>query len=193
MTQPGQCTRVGAAASLQVWYSVAPGDRKKFENMAGQLFPELVRNCKAFLRHKDILISPRVLRAFNVPFQQARQEAGEFVVLNAAAYHSGFNQVRRSFQRHQPWCASCVCRTAGMTGCGPHLSSSSIRQGLFICPPWMLTGRPPSRLLVCWSIGALEHVGHAAASGRAAGGRADRRPALAARRGSTARRRSTLR
>lgn len=78
---------------LQVWYSVAPGDRKKFENMAGQLFPELVRNCKAFLRHKDILISPRVLRAFNVPFQQARQEAGEFVVLNAAAYHSGFNQV----------------------------------------------------------------------------------------------------
>jgi len=76
----------------KVWYSVAPGDRKKFENMAGQLFPELVRNCKAFLRHKDILISPRVLRAFNVPFQQARQEAGEFVVLNAAAYHSGFNQ-----------------------------------------------------------------------------------------------------
>lgn len=76
----------------KVWYCVSPGDRLKFENMAGQLFPELARSCKAFLRHKDILISPRVLRAFNVPFQQAHQEAGEFVVLNAAAYHSGFNQ-----------------------------------------------------------------------------------------------------
>lgn len=80
----------------QVWYSVSPNDRAKFENMAGQLYPELARNCKAFLRHKDILISPRVLRAFNVPFQQARQEVGEFIVLSAAAYHSGFNQVRAS-------------------------------------------------------------------------------------------------
>jgi JmjC domain, hydroxylase len=79
---------------LQVWYSVSPNDRAKFENMAQQLYPELARNCKAFLRHKDILISPRVLKAFNVPFQQARQEVGEFIVLSAAAYHSGFNQVR---------------------------------------------------------------------------------------------------
>lgn len=76
----------------KVWYSVSPNDRGKFENMAQQLYPELARNCKAFLRHKDILISPRVLRAFNVPFQQARQEVGEFIVLSAAAYHSGFNQ-----------------------------------------------------------------------------------------------------
>lgn len=87
-----------------MWYSVSPNDRGKFENMAQQLYPELARNCKAFLRHKDILISPRVLRAFNVPFQQARQEVGEFIVLSAAAYHSGFNQVScssRSPQRYQ--------------------------------------------------------------------------------------------
>ena len=59
-----------ATACVQVWYSVSPADRARFENMAEQLYPELARNCKAFLRHKDILISPRVLRAFNVPFQQ---------------------------------------------------------------------------------------------------------------------------
>ena len=77
---------------------MSPNDRAKFENMAGQLYPELARNCKAFLRHKDILISPRVLKAFNVPFQQARQEVGEFIVLSAAAYHSGFNQVISMWQ-----------------------------------------------------------------------------------------------
>jgi jumonji domain-containing protein 2 len=32
-----------------------------------------------------------VLRAHNVPFVRARQEAGEFIVLNAAAYHAGYN------------------------------------------------------------------------------------------------------
>ena len=67
------------------------------------LYPELARNCKAFLRHKDILISPRVLKAFNVPFQQARQEVGEFIVLSAAAYHSGFNQVGSMLEASGVW------------------------------------------------------------------------------------------
>lgn len=37
------------------------------------------------------MISPKVLRQYNVPYVQARQEAGEFIVLNAAAFHAGFN------------------------------------------------------------------------------------------------------
>ena len=40
---------------------------------------------------QDILISPRVLQAHGVPYVQARQEAGEFIVLNAAAFHAGYN------------------------------------------------------------------------------------------------------
>jgi hypothetical protein len=131
---------------------------------AQSIFPELHRSCKAFMRHKDILLSPSVLRTYGVeymqvrvcvcvcvcvcacvcvsvcvcvhlsgarglvclrlqrpqvgrgstcagrrsaaartalldvrplrvchPTPQARQEPNEFVVLNAAAYHAGYN------------------------------------------------------------------------------------------------------
>eukprot|EP00955_Chlamydomonas_euryale_P003788 39607-Chlamydomonas_euryale.AAC.12 len=59
--------------------------------MAESLFPELRRACSAFIRHKDILLSPSLLRTHGIDFVQAKQEAGEFIVLNASAYHSGFN------------------------------------------------------------------------------------------------------
>jgi jumonji domain-containing protein 2 len=75
----------------KVWYCVSPKDRVKFENMAKGLFPELYNICPAFLRHKDILLSPKTLRNHHIEYVQAKQEAGEFVVLNAGAYHSGFN------------------------------------------------------------------------------------------------------
>ena len=140
---------------MQVWYCVAPKDRQRLEAMAAALFPELRQRCAAFLRHKDLLFSPRLLKAHNIDYVQARtagaavhrmlksapchphatvcfsrtpsnsarspllvivlhmsgnitytrkpmtyrlccpeqvrQAAGEFVVLNAGAYHSGFN------------------------------------------------------------------------------------------------------
>ncbi|KAK9823398.1 hypothetical protein WJX72_002487 [[Myrmecia] bisecta] len=75
----------------KVWYSVSPKDRSKFEQMARSLFPELDRECPAFLRHKDILLSPKVLKTYHIDYVQAKQEVGEFIVLNAGAYHSGFN------------------------------------------------------------------------------------------------------
>lgn len=75
----------------KVWYCVSPKDAPKFDAMAKQLFPEAARACPAFVRHKDVVISPKVLKAYNVPFTQAKQRPGEFIVLNAAAYHAGFN------------------------------------------------------------------------------------------------------
>ncbi|EFN59438.1 hypothetical protein CHLNCDRAFT_137990 [Chlorella variabilis] len=75
----------------KVWYCVSPRDNPKFDAMAQALYPDLHRACHGFMRHKDILISPRMLRSYNVPYIQAKQEAGEFIVLNAAAYHAGFN------------------------------------------------------------------------------------------------------
>ena len=42
--------------------------------MAKQLFPEMARSCRAFLRHKDVLMSPRVLRSYNIQVTQARYE-----------------------------------------------------------------------------------------------------------------------
>ena len=75
----------------KVWYCVSPEDRGKFEAMARKEFPELYKNCKGFMRHKDVMFSPSMLRTHNVPYMQVRQEPGEFMVLNAGAYHAGFN------------------------------------------------------------------------------------------------------
>jgi len=55
-----------------VWYCVSPRDRVKFENMAKGLFPELYNICPAFLRHKDILLSPKTLRNHHIEYTQVR-------------------------------------------------------------------------------------------------------------------------
>ena len=75
----------------KVWYCVPPSESDKFDAMAKQLFPELVSDCPDFIRHKNIMISPSVLRSFNINYVQTLQRPGEFVVLNASAYHAGFN------------------------------------------------------------------------------------------------------
>mmetsp|Transcript_18452 Transcript_18452/g.39647 ORF Transcript_18452/g.39647 Transcript_18452/m.39647 type:complete len:650 (+) Transcript_18452:443-2392(+) len=75
----------------KVWYCVSPKDSDKFDRMAQSMFPQLHTACPAFVRHKDIMLSPSLLRTYGIPYMQAKQAEGEFIVLNAAAYHSGFN------------------------------------------------------------------------------------------------------
>ncbi|KAI8471646.1 MAG: JmjC domain, hydroxylase-domain-containing protein [Monoraphidium minutum] len=75
----------------KVWYCVPPSQAPKFERMAQSIYPELHRNCHAFMRHKDILMSPHMLRSYGIDYQMCRQAPNEFVVLNAAAYHAGYN------------------------------------------------------------------------------------------------------
>lgn len=75
----------------KVWYCVPPSESEKFDAMAEQLFPEAAANCSEFLRHKDIMISPSLLKAHNIKYEKAIQYPGEFIVLNTSAYHSGFN------------------------------------------------------------------------------------------------------
>jgi hypothetical protein len=38
--------------------------------MAASLFPELAHSCPAFTRHKDILLSPSLLRTYGVEYMQ---------------------------------------------------------------------------------------------------------------------------
>jgi jumonji domain-containing protein 2 len=75
----------------KIWYSVSPKHAAKFDRMAEQLFPDAAKACPAFMRHKDVVISPKLLKQYGVPFVQAKQKPNEFIVLNAAAYHTGFN------------------------------------------------------------------------------------------------------
>lgn len=75
----------------KVWYCVPPSESDKFNEMAKQLFPEAASSCAEFMRHKDIMISPSLLKTYNIKYVQALQKPGEFIVLNASAYHAGFN------------------------------------------------------------------------------------------------------
>ena len=56
----------------KIWYCVSPKDKAKFERLAGTLNPEQLRACKGFLRHKDVLISPTVLKQFDIKYQLVR-------------------------------------------------------------------------------------------------------------------------
>ena len=49
---------------------MAPSQKAKFEQVAQSMHPDLQQRCKGFLRHKDVLISPSILRQYNVEFQQ---------------------------------------------------------------------------------------------------------------------------
>lgn len=71
----------------KMWYCIPPSARAKFEEVCRNMYPKLYEACPAFLRHKDIMISPSQLRQWGIPFVTAHQQAGEFIVLNAAAYH----------------------------------------------------------------------------------------------------------
>jgi hypothetical protein len=53
------------------------------------LFPDLHRDCSAFVRHKDTMMSPSCLKTFGVPYMRAAQRPNEFVVLNAAGERLG--------------------------------------------------------------------------------------------------------
>ena len=43
------------------------------------------------MRHKDILFSPSLLKAHNIPYTIAVQHLKEFIVLNVGAYHARYN------------------------------------------------------------------------------------------------------
>lgn len=77
----------------KVWYAIPPGiHRARFEKLAQELFPKDAASCSNFLRHKTVLITPALLRHHAMPVVTVKQDPGEFIVLNAGAYHAGFNQ-----------------------------------------------------------------------------------------------------
>ena len=57
--------------AVQVWYCIPPGqERKRFEQLARSIFPHDADKCKAFLRHKEFLVSPKTLRSHGIKFVQ---------------------------------------------------------------------------------------------------------------------------
>mmetsp|Transcript_13175 Transcript_13175/g.33104 ORF Transcript_13175/g.33104 Transcript_13175/m.33104 type:complete len:408 (-) Transcript_13175:72-1295(-) len=75
----------------KVWYCIPPKYRQRFERMVKALVPELYLQCAEFLRHKDLMISPKTLRRHNIPYVKVVQKEREAVINYPGAYHSGFN------------------------------------------------------------------------------------------------------
>ena len=59
----------------KVWYCVPPSSKGRFERLAAGMHPDAYRACKGFLRHKDILISPSILKQYNVKYHMVRGSA----------------------------------------------------------------------------------------------------------------------
>jgi [histone H3]-trimethyl-L-lysine9/36 demethylase len=64
------------------WYVIPPENGESFEHLAGQLFPEAASECKAFLRHKNCLISHYLIEKIKIPYARTTQEAGQFIIIH---------------------------------------------------------------------------------------------------------------
>ncbi|XP_066996796.2 uncharacterized protein [Anabrus simplex] len=75
----------------KTWYAIPTEHGRRFERLANGFFPEQLKLCPAFLRHKMSLISPQVLKKYSIPFNKITQEAGEIMITFPYGYHAGFN------------------------------------------------------------------------------------------------------
>ena len=64
---------------------------RRFERLANGLFPQLKKECPAFLRHKMCLVSPNLLRQHSIPYNKIVQHKNEIMITFPCGYHSGFN------------------------------------------------------------------------------------------------------
>ena len=75
------------------WYALDPRAAPKFEEKCREAFPDLARECKDFLRHKTVVVSPDLLVRWDLDqyLVECVQRPGEMVVTFPAGYHCGFN------------------------------------------------------------------------------------------------------
>ncbi|KAH8233321.1 hypothetical protein KR026_006773 [Drosophila bipectinata] len=75
----------------KTWYAIPPAYGRRLEKLANETFTENYQECNAYLRHKMTMISPKVLRQHNIPYNKITQEAGEIMITFPFGYHAGFN------------------------------------------------------------------------------------------------------
>jgi len=104
------------------WYGIPPRFADKFDRLADNLYPLLRRSCSEFIRHKELLVSPQVLRESGIPYVHTRQSSGNFMLTWPTAYHQGFNyglncaeSVNFATNKWFPFasgnkCGRCLCR-----------------------------------------------------------------------------------
>lgn len=73
------------------WYSIPQSHEKQFYNFVKDQFPNEFKNCKEFLRHKSIIVSPKLLNENGIPVNKIVHYQNEFIITFPNGYHSGFN------------------------------------------------------------------------------------------------------
>jgi hypothetical protein len=73
------------------WYSIPPSQRSLFEALAHRSFPHEMQACSEFIRHKNLLFSPEVLKEAGIKLHTCVQLPGEYIVTMPGAFHFGFN------------------------------------------------------------------------------------------------------
>ncbi len=73
------------------WYTIPPKFATQFERVCQGLFPMHFKRCPEFLRHKEFVVSPAILKRHNIPVHTAIQGERDFMITYPMAYHAGFN------------------------------------------------------------------------------------------------------
>jgi len=79
------------AGAPKYWYAITPEHAKRFESLAESKFAHAARDCSEFLRHKQNMISPAILKMAGVPYEVQIQRPGDVIITCPGAYHFGVN------------------------------------------------------------------------------------------------------
>ncbi|VVC38342.1 JmjC domain,JmjN domain [Cinara cedri] len=75
----------------KTWYAISPKDGNRFSRLAKSFYPSDFEECRVYLNHKEVIISPHQLREHGIPFDKITQESGEFIITFPYGFHAGFN------------------------------------------------------------------------------------------------------
>lgn len=73
------------------WYCIDLDSNDDFEEFSQKMFSNRFEKCSEYLRHKNTLIHPIVLKNKGIKLRKIVQKPGEFIILRTKAYHAGFN------------------------------------------------------------------------------------------------------
>lgn len=73
------------------WYLIPPSQAHQVESVCHLEYPMDAQECSEFVRHKNCMLSPKLLQGYGINIYTARQEPGEFIVTFPRCYHFGFN------------------------------------------------------------------------------------------------------
>lgn len=65
----------------KLWYVVPPDSGREYEKLVARCFKNEFSACSAFLRHKTVLLDPRLLVQEKIPFRRIIQRPGDMIVV----------------------------------------------------------------------------------------------------------------